>query len=209
MHWIDGEWLDAGEHRVSTNPATGEAIGRYVMGGRGEAELAVGAARRAFRESDWKDDRARRARVLNAMAARFEARADDLARLLATEVGKVLPDARFETAGVPPTLRFNAAPALTDYGRAAEVGAESLSIVIRQPVGVAGIFAPWNAPLALGIRSLAPALAAGCTAAVILPKETAQVNALISEVVSETDDLPPGVVNILTGGRAGMSFLVE
>ena len=67
----------------------------------------------------------------------------------------------------------------------------------------------WNAPIALGIRSLAPALAAGCTAAVILPKETAQLNALISEVISETDDLPPGVVNIVTSGRDGLEYLVE
>ena len=105
------------------------------------------------------------------MAARFEACAEDLAQLLATEVGKILPDARFETSTVPFNLRFNAALALTEYGRAAEVGEDSLSIVIRQPVGVAGIFAPWNAPIALGIRSLAPALAAGCTATVILPEE--------------------------------------
>jgi acyl-CoA reductase-like NAD-dependent aldehyde dehydrogenase len=57
--------------------------------------------------------------------------------------------------------------------------------------------------------SLAPALGAGCTAAVILPKETAQVNALISEVISDTDDLPRVVVNILTSGREGMEYLVE
>ncbi len=209
MHWIGGQWLDSGDYRESINPATGEVIGSYVEGGRKEAELAVSAALRAFRETDWKHNRSLRARVLNAMAARFEARAEDLARLLATEVGKVLPDARFETATVPFNLRFNAALALTEYGRAAEVGEDSLSIVIRQPVGVAGIFAPWNAPIALGIRSLAPALAAGCTAAVILPKESAQVNALISEVISDTDGLPPGVVNILTGGREGLEYLVE
>lgn len=98
---------------------------------------------------------------------------------------------------------------LTDYGRAAEVDADSLSIVIRQPVGLAGIFAPWNAPIALGIRSLAPALAAGCTAAMILPPETAQVNAVIGEVIADTDGLPPGVANILTGGREGLDLLVE
>ncbi|MET0648338.1 MAG: aldehyde dehydrogenase family protein [Pyrinomonadaceae bacterium] len=208
-HWIGGWWLDSGEHRESINPATGEVIGSYAMGGRKEAALAVNAALRAFRETDWKDNRSLRARVLNAMAARFEARAEHLSRLLAAEVGKVLPDARFETATVPSNLRFNAALALTEYGRAAEVGEDSLSIVIRQPVGVAGIFAPWNAPIALGIRSLAPALAAGCTAAVILPKETAQVNALIGEVISETDGLPSGVVNILTGGHEGLEYLVE
>src|SRR3712207_6394274 len=207
--WVGGRWLGSGEHRGGINPAPGEVIGSYAMGGREEAGLAVGAALRAFRETDWKENRSLRARVLNAMAARFEARAEDLARLLATEVGKVLPHARVETTNVPSNLRFNAALALTEYGRAAEVGGDSLSIVIRQPVGVAGIFAPWNAPLALGIRSLAPALAAGCTAAVVLPKETAQVNALIGEVISETDGLPPGVVNILTGGREALEYLVE
>jgi acyl-CoA reductase-like NAD-dependent aldehyde dehydrogenase len=209
MHWIGGQWVDSGEHGESINPATGEVIGSYAKGGRKEAELAVNAALRAFRETDWKDNRSLRARVLNAMAARFEARSEHLAQLLATEVGKILPDARFETDTVPFNLRFNAALALTEYGRAAEVSEDSLSIVIRQPIGVAGIFAPWNAPIALGIRSLAPALAAGCTAAVILPKETAQVNALTSEVISETDDLPRGVVNILTSGREGMGYLVE
>lgn len=209
LHWIGGDWLDSGEHRESINPATGEVIGTYVKGGRKEAGLAVNAALQAFRQTDWKNNRSLRARVLNAMAERFETFANDLAQLLSCEVGKILPHARFETATVPFNLRFNAALVLTDYGRAAEVGADSLSIVIRQPVGVAGIFAPWNAPLALGIRSLAPALAAGCTAVVILPKETAQVNALISKVISETDDLPLGVVNILTCGREGLEFLVE
>jgi betaine-aldehyde dehydrogenase len=198
MHWIGGQWLDSGAHRESINPATGEVIGSYAKGGSKEAELAVSAALWAFRETDWKDNRSLRARVLNSMAARFEARAEDLAQLLASENGKILPHARFETSSVPFNLRFNAALALTDHGRAAEVDEDSLSIVIRQPIGVAGIFAPWNAPIALGIRSLAPALAAGCTTVLILPEQTAQVNALISEVISETDGLPRGVVNVLT-----------
>jgi len=209
MHWIGGQWLDSSERKESINPATGEAIGSYANGGRMEAEMAVNAALRAFRETNWKDNRSLRARVLNAMAARFETRAEHLAQLLATEVGKILPDARFETSTVSPNLRFNAALALTDYGRAAEVDKDSLSIVIRQAIGVAGIFAPWNAPVALSIRSLAPALAAGCSAVVILPKESAQVNALISEVISETDGLPQGVVNILTSGREALEYLIE
>jgi betaine-aldehyde dehydrogenase len=208
-HWIGGQWLDSGERRESINPATGEVIGTYAKGGRRETQLAVNAALRAFRDIGWKDDRSLRARVLNAMAARFEARTEDLAQLLATEVGKILPHARFEAATVPSNLRFNAALALTEHGRAAEVDGNSLSIVIRQPIGVAGIFAPWNAPIALGIRSLAPALAAGCTATLILPEQTAQVNALIGEVIADTDGLPSGVINIVTGGREGIEYLVE
>jgi betaine-aldehyde dehydrogenase len=184
-------------------------IGSYADGSRKEAELAVRAAVRAFQETDWKDNRSFRARVLNAMAARFEARTEDLVQLLATENGKTIPQARFETAFAPSTLRYSAALALTDFGRAAEVDADSLSIVIRQPVGVAGIFAPWNSPVALVIRSLAPALAAGCTTAVILPRQTAQVNALISEVISETEGLPAGVVNILTGDRKAIELVAH
>jgi betaine-aldehyde dehydrogenase len=209
MHWIGGEWLGSGSYRESINPATGEAIGSYTKGGRKEAELAVNAALQAFNRTDWPHNRSLRASVLNSMAARFEDRAEQLARLLATEGGKILPHARFETSTVPSNLRFNAALALTDHGRAAEVNADSLSIAIRQAVGVAGIFAPWNAPIALSIRSLAPALAAGCTAAVILPEQTAQVNGLISEVISGTEGLPAGVVNILTSGREGIGYLVE
>ena len=209
LHWIGGEWTDTGEHRRSINPATGGVIGSYARGRRKEAELAVAAAKRAFRETSWKDDRSLRARVLNSMAAGFESRSERLAQLLATEVGKILPHARFEASTVPFNLRFNAALTLTDHGRAAEVNGDSLSIVLRQPVGVAGIFAPWNAPLALALRSLAPALAAGCTAAVILPEQSAQVNALMSEVISQTDGLPSGVVNIVTGGRDGIQYLVE
>ena len=83
-----------------------------------------------------------------------------------------------------------------------------LSLVIRQPVGVAGIIAPWNSPVALVIRSLAPALASGCTAAVMLPRQTAQVNTLIAEIISQTPDLPRGVVNVFTGGQEAGDALV-
>ncbi|TAJ33336.1 MAG: aldehyde dehydrogenase family protein, partial [Reyranella sp.] len=205
----DGHWLDSGEHLNSINPATGEPIGRYAKGGVLETLLAVEAARRAFRTTDWKHDRARRARVLNAMAGRFEALAEPLSQALGAEVGKILPHARFEVSTVAPNLRFNAALALTDHGRAAETGTHGLSMVIREPVGVAGIFAPWNAPIALGIRSLAPALAAGCTATVVLPQRTAQINALVAEVIAGAEGLPAGIVNVVTGGRECIAGLVE
>lgn len=207
-HWIDGEWIEAGETNDSVNPATGEVIGRYVLGGAEVAERAIAAAKRAFRETGWKDDRVTRARVLNAMADRFEARNADLVRLLGEENGKVQAHGRLETGIVPRTLRFNAALALTDQGRAGEITAGQLSVVLRQPAGVAGIIAPWNSPVALVIRSLAPALAAGATAAVMLPSQTAQVNALIAEIIAEVDGLPRGVVNIFTGGKEGGNALV-
>jgi betaine-aldehyde dehydrogenase len=112
-------------------------------------------------------------------------------------------------AFAPETLRFNAALALTDTGTNSTVTEGELSLVVRQPVGVAGIIAPWNSPVALGIRSLAPALAAGCTAVMNLPRQTAQTNSLIAELVGATDELPPGVANTITGGHVTGDVLVR
>jgi betaine-aldehyde dehydrogenase len=190
MHWIDGQWADSDEHRDSVNPATGEVIGSYAMGGPETAQAAIEAAKRAFADPAWHTSRLLRARVLNRMADRFEERTDDLVELLGLENGKTRDQGRLEVAFAPETLRFNAALALTDTGTNSEVTGGELSLVVRQPIGVAGIIAPWNSPVALGIRSLAPALAAGCTAVMNLPRQTAQVNSLIAELAGATEGLP-------------------
>ena len=208
LHWIDGAWVDSGEHHDSVNPATGEVIGTYSMGTPDQAHAAIAAAKLAFETSGWRTDRIARSRVLNRMADRFEERTDELVEMLALENGKTKPQARLEVDFAPETLRFNAALALTDSGRESQVSEGELSFVIRQPAGVAGIIAPWNSPVALGIRSLAPALAAGCTAVMNLPRQTAQVNSLMAEIVGTTDGLPPGVANTLTGGHVTGDVLV-
>lgn len=208
-HWIDGGWVDSDEHRDSVDPATGEVIGSYAMGGPKEAQAAIEAAKRAFADPIWRTDRALRARVLNRMADRFEERTDDLVELLGLENGKTHDQGRLEVAFAPETLRFNAALALTDTGTNSQVSDGELSLVVRQPVGVAGIIAPWNSPVALGIRSLAPALAAGCTAVMNLPRQTAQTNSLIAELVGNTEELPPGVANTITGGHVTGDVLVR
>jgi len=208
-HWIDGQWRDSAEHRDCINPASGEKIGAYAVGKEHEAAGAVAAALRVFRDTDWKTNRDLRIRVLNEMADRFEARAAELAQALAAETGKILPDAMFEVAFAPPGLRYGATLVSAHYGRAAEWEAGRVSLLLREAVGVAGISVPWNAPVALLIRSLAPALAAGCTVVVKMPGETAQLNALVSEVMSEVKSPPPGVINMVTGGREVLSYLVE
>jgi betaine-aldehyde dehydrogenase len=208
-HWIDGQRADSGEHRDSVNPATGEVIGRYAMAGPKEAQAAIEAASRAFADPEWRTNRLLRARVLNRMADRFEERADDLVEVLGLENGKTHDQGRLEVAFAPETLRFNAALALTDTGTNSQVTDGELSLVVRQPVGVAGIIAPWNSPVALGIRSLAPALAAGCSAVMNLPWQTAQTNALIAELVGGTEGIPPGVANTITGGHVSGDVLVR
>ncbi len=208
-HWIDGQWRDSAEHRDSINPATGAVIGRYALAGEDEAREATAAALRAFRETTWKSDRALRSRALLEMADRFEAHAADLIQLLSLEIGKVVPDATFDVGTAAPGLRYYGALVLTEYGRVAEWEPGHFSLLVREPIGVAGISVPWNAPVALLIRSLAPALAAGCTTVVKMPGQAAQLSALISEVIGEVKSLPRGVVNILTGGRGVLNFLVQ
>jgi len=209
LHWIGGEWIDSAEHRDSVNPANGEVIGHYAVGSAADAQRAIDAAKTAFQTTSWRTDRKLRARVLNDMADRFEARAEEFVSLLGLENGKVRMHAEVEMSFAPTTLRFNAALALTDSGRASQPEEGALGIVLRQPAGVAGIIAPWNSPVALGLRSLAPALAAGTTVVISLPAQTAQVNALMAKVISETRELPPGVVNVITGGHVTGDVLVR
>ena len=209
-HWIDGAWLESELVADSYNPATGELLGRFADGGEAEARAAVDAARRAFAGTDWGRDRALRSRALLELAERFEARASELALMLTRENGKTLAEATGEVGAPAATLRHNAAQALTEVGTAAEVAPGQYFSSLAEPVGVVAIIVPWNAPVALFIRSLAPALAAGNTVAAKLPGQTALTNALIAEIVSQARSLPAGVVNMFTeSGNTGAPFLIE
>lgn len=210
LNWINGEWIDSGIHQDSVNPASCEVIGQYAEGGLQEATDAIAAAKRALRESAWRDDRVLRAKALNEMADAFERNTDALVDILSTENGKVRPEAMFEVAMVPSKLRYYASLVRTEYGRATEPKPGSLSMVLREPMGVAGIITPWNSPIVLMIRSLAPALAAGCTAVVKMPGQTAQTNAQVARVLSEVKSLPRGVVNLFSeAGAEGSRWMVE
>lgn len=209
-HWIGGDWVDSPKRLTSIDPATGEAIGTYADATEAEALAAIKVARRVFLESDWRGDRRLRAKAINEMADRFEARTDDLVDVLALENGKIRPEARFEVSMVPSKLRFYAALALTEFGRTMETSPGRYTSTYREAVGVAGIIAPWNSPVVLFIRSLAPALAAGCTVVGKLPGFTAQTNARMCEVFAEVKNLPAGVVNVFTElGSAGARALID
>jgi betaine-aldehyde dehydrogenase len=209
-HWIGGDWVDSASRLDSFDPATGEKIGTYAEGGEAEAERAISVALNAFRDDPWRQDRRLRAQAINEMAARFEARTNDLIEILSLENGKVKGEARFEVEMVPHKLRFYAALALTDFGRAMETAPGRYTTVLREPMGVAGIIAPWNSPIVLFIRSLAPALAVGCTVVGKLPGLTAQTNHRMCEVFSEVASLPKGVLNVFTETHsAGARALVS
>jgi betaine-aldehyde dehydrogenase len=173
QHWINGEWVDSDMVAESINPATGEVLGQWYNGGEAEAIAAVAAAKQAFTTSSWSRDRSLRYKALTEMADLFDAHADELGRLVTEENGKILAQGMFESSTAGETLRYNASFALTEAGTSAEVAPGLWFSQYAEPAGVVGIMVPWNGPVALFIRSLGPALAAGDTVAVKMPGQTA------------------------------------
>ncbi|ONK09591.1 aldehyde dehydrogenase family protein [Streptomyces sp. MP131-18] len=209
-HYIDGQWHDSGSRGESRTPATNDLLGTFADGGAEEAKSAVAAARRAFDSTKWPRDRHRRAAALHELADRLENRSEELITLLARENGKVLSEAALEVAGTIPKLRYYAALAVTDHGRAAEVRPGHYSMTLREAAGVAGVIVPWNSPVILSARSFAPALAAGCTVVMKMPAQTGLVNGLLSEIIADTPSLEPGAFNVFTeSGNTGAPELVS
>jgi acyl-CoA reductase-like NAD-dependent aldehyde dehydrogenase len=209
-HFIDGRWQSSSVVSTSFSPATGEPLGTFADGGAVEAQAAIDAAREAFRTTSWSRDRQLRSRALLQMADLLERRRDQFIQGLAQENGKPLVEAGLEIDLTIPKLRYAAALALTDSGRTAEVAPGLYGQTLRQPAGVAGIIVPWNSPVVLVVRSLAPALAAGCTCAVKMPGQTALVNGMFAQLLADTDSLPAGVVNIFTeSGNEGAPLLIS
>ncbi|MEN5175995.1 aldehyde dehydrogenase family protein [Brevundimonas diminuta] len=209
-NWINGEMVGDGPIRESINPATYEVIGVYPDNGIAAAKAAVAAATAAFHETGWAHDNELRARVLDQLAAAFERHRDRLLDILMLENGKVRAEAAFELDMIPSKLRYSAATALLESGRAVTPKPGSISIIMRQPIGVAAVIAPWNSPAILTIRSLAPALAAGCTTVIKLPGQVAQTASVMAQVMAEAPDLPKGVINLFfESGPEGSAYLVE
>ncbi|WP_419728966.1 aldehyde dehydrogenase family protein [Lichenicola sp.] len=208
--WINGEWVDSPRRLDSIDPATGTVIGSYAEAGAMEAGLAIAAAREAFLSSPWRHDRRLRAKAINELADLFEARTDELVEMLSLENGKIKPEALFEVSMVPPKLRFYAALALTEAGRAVETAPGRYSTVLREPMGVAGVIAPWNSPVVLFIRSLAPALAAGCTVVGKMPGQVAQTVSRMCRIFAEARSLPRGVINVFCEMRSdGARLMID
>lgn len=209
-HHIDGAWVDGSVTGESLNPATDEVLGSYFDADVSIARTAIAAARRTFLETDWAENRELRAKVLWELGDAIEANLERLATAITLENGKPIGQARFELSIAAPKLRYFAGLALTDSGSAAHVYPGSTSMLLKEAIGVAGVIVPWNSPAILTIRSIAPALAAGCTAVVKLPAQTALTNGLIAEVLTSVPSLPVGVLNFFTeSGDEGAKELVS
>jgi acyl-CoA reductase-like NAD-dependent aldehyde dehydrogenase len=201
-HHIDGSWVDctSGQAALITvcNPATAEFVAQVADGTIAEADAAIASARRAFEHSAWRHSPRLRAEILLRFADRLEAAKDEIGDWLVILNGKLRREAIGEILAGVSELRYYAGLARNLSGRLLQIEPGCYSSLDREAAGVAGIILPWNAPITLMVRSLAPALAAGCTVVLKPALQTALAHNLALECLVGDERLPRGVIQSVT-----------
>jgi phenylacetaldehyde dehydrogenase len=210
---IGGKWLPAvsSETLDVLDPSTAKILARIAAGGAPDIDAAVRAARRAFTSPPWAKLRAaERAKFLYRLADAVESRADELAWLESLDGGNPIGSVRhIDIAMAIDSLRTSASLAdkITGETQLSAPQGDGIGYFLREPIGVAGLITPWNAPFLMAVNKLGPALAVGCTV-VLKPAELAPLTALrLGELICELE-FPDGVVNIVTGlgSQAGQAL---
>jgi succinate-semialdehyde dehydrogenase/glutarate-semialdehyde dehydrogenase len=194
---IDGEWVTSGKTFPVTDPATGAEVATVPDLGAKDAARAIDAAARAL--PAWSAKTAKeRAAILRRWFDLITAETDSLARLMTTEQGKPLAEARAEVAYGAAFIEWFGEEGKRAYGRTIPTTVASKRyITIKQPIGVCVAISPWNFPIAMITRKVAPALAAGCTI-VVKPAGETPLCALAIAKLGQDAGLPAGVLNIVT-----------
>lgn len=199
LAYVNGQWVAAasGQTLAVYNPANGEFLAEVPDMSAAEASAAVEAADRAF--GSWKKTTAKaRGQLLRRWFELIMANQEALAQLLTAEQGKPLAEARGEVAYGASFVEWFAEEAKRTYGEhIPSPSPTSRLVTIRQPVGVVAAITPWNFPVAMITRKIAPALAAGCTV-VLKPAEDTPLCALALTALAEEAGFPAGVINIVT-----------
>jgi len=198
--FINGEWLDADSGlKISvTNPATGEVIGTVPKMGTAETRRAIEAADKALPAWRALTAKERSAKLRRWFELMIENQ-DDLARLMTTEQGKPLAEAKGEIAYAASFIEWFAEEAKRVYGDTIPGHQpDKRLIVIKQPIGVTAAITPWNFPAAMITRKAGPALAAGCTM-VLKPASQTPYSALALVELAHRAGIPAGVLSVVTG----------
>jgi aldehyde dehydrogenase (NAD+) len=193
-------WASSGSTFDAIDPATGQVFTAIALADRSDVDAAVTAARRAV-EAGWGGlPPVRRVRILNRVAALLRERRAEFAQLESLDVGKPLRQAEDDVAAAAGYFEFFAGVADKVFGSSIPLGTGFLDFTLREPLGVSAQIVPWNYPLRLASRGIAPALACG-NAVVAKPAAEAGLSILrLAELATEAG-LPPGVFNVVTGGR--------
>jgi acyl-CoA reductase-like NAD-dependent aldehyde dehydrogenase len=199
--FIDGREVPAGnDERIDVlNPATGELLARTSHGTAQDVDTAVRSARAAFESKEWGGLSNRtRARLVNKLADVFEAHLEEMFTLETANNGRPVNETRAQISRLPDFFRYNAGLAIARRDAVIPVEGNYLNYTVRTPIGVVGNSTPFNHPLMIMIKSLAPTLASGCTT-VVKPSEYTPLTTLrLAELFVEAG-LPPGVFNVVTG----------
>jgi betaine-aldehyde dehydrogenase len=202
QNYVDGKWVDAidGGRFDVFNPATGEVIATAPDSQPSDVELAVDVARRTFDAGAWwpgltgRD----RGRILLRAAEIMRREIDRLAALECLDCGKPVGEARDDLEEVAFMFEYYGGWATKIDGYIPPVGNEAMSLVVKEPMGVAAAITPWNYPMPMAVQKVAPAIAAGCTL-VLKPAEQTPLTALEIPKILEEAGLPAGVLNVITG----------
>jgi aldehyde dehydrogenase len=198
-HFIGGEWVipSSGAYFDNISPIDGKPFCKAARGNAEDVEKALDAAHRAF--ATWsKESVAKRSKVLLDIADIMEANLELLARVETIDNGKALRETR--AADLPLAIdhfRYFAGVIRGEESTISEHDEHTVSIALREPIGVVGQIIPWNFPLLMATWKIAPALAAGCTVVVKPAEQTPTSIMVLMELIK--DVLPAGVLNVVTG----------
>jgi acyl-CoA reductase-like NAD-dependent aldehyde dehydrogenase len=199
--FIGGSWVapSTATYTADLDPATNRAIAEVAAAGPEDARAAVEAARAAFEHPEWRGmDPSKRGRLLYQLGQVLRDAFEDLAKVESQDVGKPIREAKGDVAFVYKTFEYWAGMADKIQGETIPVPGNRLNYTLRQPLGVTLHIAPWNYPLTLACRGIAPALAAGNTV-VLKPAQITPLSALRLAELATKAGLPPGVLNVITG----------
>ena len=206
---VAGEWVDTSVgFNTIIDPATGNEVSRIPALTSRHVDAAVQAAQQALLDSRWATDARLRADVMLQWADRIAGNVDALAERLTLENGKLLGEAKFEIGNQVNVIRFNAGLARTLTGHSHSLGPDVMGVVIREAMGVVAVISPWNWPISLLVRDLAPALAAGNAVLSKPASQTAGVSIEILQLLVNCDGLPEGIVSMLTGSGSSVGQVI-
>src|ERR671915_131987 len=201
QNYIGGEWVDAvsGETFESTSPANGDAIGTFPKSGRDDVNRAVAAAKAAYEE--WRLVPApKRGEILFRFGQLLIDQKDDLAQLMAREMGKVLAEARGDVQEAVDMSFYMGGEGRRLFGQTTPSELrDKFQMSVRMPIGVVGVITPWNFPIAIPSWKMLPALVAGNTVVFKPATDTPTLGERFVELLVEAG-LPKGVLNIVHGG---------
>jgi succinate-semialdehyde dehydrogenase/glutarate-semialdehyde dehydrogenase len=201
---VGGEWRpgEGGARLAVEDPATGEVLCEVADGSVGDARAAFDAA--CVAQAEWAVHPPReRGEILRRAFELIAARTDELAILMTIEMGKSLAESRAEITYANEFMRWFSEEAVRIDGRyAVSPNGQNRLITMRQPVGPCLLITPWNFPLAMGTRKVAPAVAAGCTM-VVKPAKQTPLSMLAYAAIMQEAGLPAGVLNVVTTSHAG------